>query len=402
MTPQEIVRKLDKGLFHFIAGPAGSGKSYLIREIKKANPWDCYLTASTGVAAVQLANEAITINSFLGGYPTVDHLEANPAGVAKALEWRSGKGTRAIRIFIDEVSMISDRHLTLLVEAIERHNEEASAPVSLIISGDMCQLSPVDGDFAFESKEWDRFEENTIELKGTHRQADKDFIEALRFARAGQGKKALEYFRPMIHRSIDENLSSTTLFYKNIDVARYNKKKIAALHTVEDAYKADRDGKQLREWNRSKIPDYLKLKRGCQVMILANRYSVDEDSRRKLVYVNGDLGTYLERAGEEEALVRIYRNQEVVAVRYIERESNHGAIKYMPIKAAYASTLYKIQGLSLDSLQVVITDPFFEKTPGLLYVALSRARTPEGIRIVGTPNLFVDRCKTDKRIKRWL
>ena len=91
MTPIEVRRKLDKSLFHFIAGPAGSGKTYLIRQIKEADPYNCFLTATTGIDAVQLSNEATTINSLLGGYYNVEALAADLGSVASALKWRSYK-----------------------------------------------------------------------------------------------------------------------------------------------------------------------------------------------------------------------------------------------------------------------------------------------------------------------
>jgi hypothetical protein len=299
--------------------------------------------------------------------------------------------------------MLSGEHLAVLIAGIKRHNKTSNAPTSLVVTGDFCQLPPVDGDFAFDSKEWGKFETNTIELKGTHRQADSEFIEALRLCRRGDGKKALEYFRPMIHRSIDNSLGATTLFYKNIDVSKHNKKQMSNLIGSEIKFHTKRNGKQIKDWARSKIPEIIKLRRGCQVMVLANSYGTSEDNgRRVLVYANGELGEFLEK-DDHNALVRLHRSKEVVSIAPVIREAKgYGSIEYMPLRAAYASTIHKIQGLSLDSLQVVITDPNFNLTPGLLYVALSRAKTAAGIRIVGTPNLFVERCKTDKRVERWL
>lgn len=78
-----------------------------------------------------------------------------------------------------------------------------------------------------------------------------------------------------------------------------------------------------------------------------------------------------------------------------------GWISYLPLRVAYASTVHKSQGLSLDRVQVNIRDAFF-KTPSMLYVALSRARTKEGLRLVGSAVAFVERCTTDPRLKAWL
>lgn len=78
-----------------------------------------------------------------------------------------------------------------------------------------------------------------------------------------------------------------------------------------------------------------------------------------------------------------------------------GTVAYMPLRVAYAATVHKTQGLTLDRIQVNIRDGFF-KQPGMLFVALSRARTPEGLRIVGDPRAFMERCRVDGRVVRWL
>jgi ATP-dependent DNA helicase PIF1 len=78
-----------------------------------------------------------------------------------------------------------------------------------------------------------------------------------------------------------------------------------------------------------------------------------------------------------------------------------GWIAYMPLRVAYASTVHKSQGLSLDQVQINFRDAFF-KSAGMVYVALSRARTAAGLRLVGTPATLVERCHADPRLKEWL
>jgi ATP-dependent exoDNAse (exonuclease V) alpha subunit len=73
----------------------------------------------------------------------------------------------------------------------------------------------------------------------------------------------------------------------------------------------------------------------------------------------------------------------------------------MPLRVAYASTVHKSQGLSLDRVQVSIRDAFF-KTPGMLYVALSRARTADGLRLIGSEAALVERCTCDPRLQEYL
>jgi ATP-dependent exoDNAse (exonuclease V) alpha subunit len=127
--------------------------------------------------------------------------------------------------------------------------------------------------------------------------------------------------------------------------------------------------------------------------------------------------------------VRLQRTGEVVEVTYVRREVQipidsarrkelrdagkahcitengkfeiTGWIEYLPLKVAYGSTVHKSQGLSLDAVQVNIRDNFF-KSPGMLYVALSRCRTSEGLRLVGSEAALVERCAADPRLKAFL
>jgi hypothetical protein len=82
--------------------------------------------------------------------------------------------------------------------------------------------------------------------------------------------------------------------------------------------------------------------------------------------------------------------------RYIE-----GQVEYYPLRLAYASTVHKSQGLSLDRVQVDFRNAFFGN-PAMIYVALSRCRTLEGLRLVGMREVFAGRCKVDGQVARWL
>jgi ATP-dependent exoDNAse (exonuclease V) alpha subunit len=193
-----------------------------------------------------------------------------------------------------------------------------------------------------------------------------------------------------------------------------------------------RQGKQRGDWKL--VPDELRLKEGALVMILANRrvYADDEDERGTMVYANGDLGELVGKSGAA-WLVKLQRTGTVVSVVLVRRENTIplevgrrkqmkeqglsveeritergkgkseiiGTITYMPLRAAYGCTVHKTQGLSLTSVQVNIRDPFFRQ-PGMLFVALSRCTTAEGLRIVGDQAGFVERCKIEPRVQKWL
>lgn len=112
-----------------------------------------------------------------------------------------------------------------------------------------------------------------------------------------------------------------------------------------------------------------RVTRGCQVPLTKKR-------RETLI--------------EEHAEYRIDGKYEIV-----------GEITYLPLRLAWATTVHKSQGLTLDRCQINIGDSFF-KYPGMLFVALSRARTLEGLRLVGTPQQFAQRCTVNPVVRPWL
>jgi hypothetical protein len=303
--------------------------------------------------------------------------------------------------------------------------------MGLTLVGDFLQLSPVKATYAFESPEWNRFANSTVTLREIRRQSDPAFIQMLRAARAGRGHEVAQYFgdRSAICEDTDDRFNGPTLMAKNESVDRYNGLRMAQLPGDDVAFPSTRWGKLRSEWGQLEkpknswgIPEVLPLKIGALVMVLANR----RDETKRLLYVNGDLGTVID-AEDGKAWVRLQRTAETTEVHPVTRAVRVpcdsarrtelreaglgdridgkweivGSISYMPLRVAYASTVHKSQGLSLDRVQVNIRDHFF-KSPGMLYVALSRARTAAGLRLVGSPGAIVERCTTDPRLKAWL
>lgn len=433
--------------FTALLGAAGSGKTFATKAWAVREK-GLLLCATTGIAAINLGGT--TINAALGYFDTKSLMDSYTTGFLTA---RLGKLWKAgvRRLILDEVSMLDGDQLTYLVRAIDEVNgrgyvlkgqadDSDEAPqMGLTLVGDFAQLSPVKAPFAFESPEWSRFAEPgcTKILTEIRRQADPAFIQALRDARVGRGLAALEFFAPSLQRQTDDAFEGPTLLAKNDSVDRYNWIRLSKLTGPEhrDLYfRSQREGKQRAEWgNPDKppatwgIPQQLHLKIGALVMILANR---KRDLTSSFLYVNGDLGTVVDADETNKTCdVQLQRTGSVVRVDYVRREvlapmdsarrkeliaagkdeaiSDDGKweitgwISYLPLRVAYASTVHKSQGLSLDRVQVNIGDAFF-KSPGMLYVALSRARTAAGLRLVGTSAAFVERCTTDPKLAGWL
>ncbi len=252
-------------------------------------------------------------------------------------------------------------------------------------------------------------------------QDSEEFIRGLHAVRAGDVATALEVFTPdLFHHTLDDSYAGSTVFAKNIAVARYNQLRLDHLMTPLVSCTATRWGDQRGEWKA--IPETLRLKEGALVMTLANARTPEG----VLEYVNGDLGRFLGFNEEGHPLVDLVRGH-TVCVLPITREctvpltperratlteenllgrikGRHevvGEITYIPLRLAWATTVHKSQGLTLDRCQINLGDGFF-RHPGMLFVALSRARTLEGLRLVGTPQQLAGRCTVNPVVRPWL
>ena len=458
-----------------ILGSAGTGKSTVLRQRIESDPQYALLSASTGIAAVNLGEGVTTIHSALGFFDLRSLQEAAKRGQIKrkALEL-AGRGKK--NLVLDEVSMFGAEHLQLVHEGFEQAaeiREEKGLPsCGLILTGDACQLPPIPDDrnskepvkFFFEAPCWPAYEANLTHLTKVYRQDNPAFLEALQLARQGRGvdaaialKKCGVEFAP----AEDEQFDGITLFPVNKQVENYNERRLEALPGLMVEIPSERWGKERCEWKN--IPEVLRLKDGALVMVLANEPGVFR-------YVNGDLGTFrlAERlridtmndvGGEYQVetkrgfkgripmtirrnlsfsssdsledcfnnspqgrqLNSIEDNEDrskrwyAIYLDYIgsktmrggpyydpkERGTVIGEIEYMPLRLAYGSSYHKTQGLTLDKIQISINH-YWAGNPGMLYVALSRCRSAEGLRIVGDVAGLSRKIKTDAKVKRWV
>lgn len=431
---QLILNELEKSKHEpvpclFLTGLAGSGKSYTLKQLIANNPGFGLLCSTTGISAINL--NAATINSVLKYYDT-NSLQQ------KAIHGKIVPLLKALShaydyICIDEVSMLDSEQLDILYESIASLNDQVTMKgkkLGLIITGDFCQLPTINGKMAFEAECWKEFEQHTVKLSKIWRQDNAAFIEALNYLRAGEGELAANCLSNLttFHKDLDLAFDGTTIFAKNDAVDSFNGIRFREL--TGDRFERGKvvRGFPIKEWD--KIPEQLALKHGAYVMILANRYAQGSGLIRGMIYSNGDCG-YVEKANEDGSIdVRLVRNDHVVNVEGITRtniqkdepqkgEWNYptdsftpyydsegkqwvlGEVEYMPLRLAYGSTVHKSQGLSLDRVQISFSERFFGH-PSMMYVSVSRARTLEGLRLVGNTQLMKLRCNIEEKIRRFL
>lgn len=377
-------------MHHALLGQAGTGKSYTIKQLLKNDPDYGIKTASTGIAAVNLQDEsgsASTINSTLGFFDTRELLfqTLKPGRIDEKINDLANKYKYLI---LDEISMVEAAQLDLIYRVTERVNQDRMdrglSSIYLKLVGDFGQLPPVNGKPAFLAKCWNQFDVQYLtEVK---RQDETDFINALTHVRNGEAREALPYFESLgFNYKLDKDFKGSTFMSKNADVNRFNKEKLDNLPGRNIYIDSFRRGKEKPEWKH--IPESLRLKEGTLVVILMNS--------SKAGYVNGDLA-YVEKVNNDDSVdVTLQRDGRTVTVERVtiyNKDSSDitlGSLNYMPLRVAYALTVHKSQGLTLDNVQVLMGDSFMSRCHGMFYVALSRARKSKGLRLVGSKDDFL-------------
>lgn len=433
----------------FVTGQAGTGKTTLVRQKLLDDPTFGLVTATTGVAAVNLGG--ITINSALG-YSTTEVLRDNYiAGyLAKKLKDIRKEGYRWL--ICDEGSMMSKKTLDFIMLGLRQINEDhpADQPLGLMLIADFGQLPPI-GDvlylngkpviergrekkestpWVFESDEWPLFDAAMIKLDKVHRQSDQGFLAGINAIRKGQGNIGVGLLKSAgveFRRALDPEFDGTTLMAKNDEVDRMNLLRLKQLPGTVIRLPNERwSARKVQPSEWKSIPDELQLKEGAYVMILTNNPPL-------FSYVNGDCGhvrdLHIDKDGSVvEVGIELIRNGELVYIPKVSRkieqrgepdeeEKKHlqvrrkqvgrrlvwvlGEIDYWPIRLAYGSTVHKSQGLSLDRVQIDPRAHFFGAN-NMAYVAVSRARTPGGLVVVGDPRALAEKVKSDPKIKRFL
>ncbi|WP_300425359.1 AAA family ATPase [uncultured Hyphomonas sp.] len=375
----------------FLTGRAGTGKTTMLRKFLAGAGEKAIVLAPTGVAAMNAGGQ--TIHSFFKFPPRL----IEPTDIKRL---RSTRLVKAIdTMIIDEISMVRSDMLDAIDKSLKlnRASKRPFGGVRMILSGDLHQLPPVvsgqeapilreryGGSYFFNAPAFKDAEFSLLALKHVFRQAEPRFLAllgALRTGRVTPNDEAVLRGLVSTRSAVEASETHVVLTPNNANAYRINQARLEGLNTRSQTFEADVQG----QFDEKAYPTEadLELKEGARVMLIKN----DPEGR----WVNGTLATVAGFSGTR-VIVEIddhvyeieptawekYRYELDPETKKVKREVV-GTFKQMPLRLAYAVTIHKAQGLTLDKVFVDFDSGMFAH--GQAYVAFSRARSLDGLSI---------------------
>lgn len=385
----------------FITGAAGSGKSFLLNSIIKyfkRNKFNIGITSSTGSSA-SLIN-GTTLHSFLNiGLGTKSALELYNKLKSKSNKSTYNKLKNLDVLIIDEISMIDDKLFNKIAAYLSLIKEikKPFGKIQIILCGDFYQLSPINNDYCFKSNIWNMLKIKTIELKQLMRQNnDLEFQKLLYNIKINNITDDIyNTLLSLKKNNFNNEIKPTILCSKNEDINKINNYNFNKLVTETNAkiytypIRFDETNNKISKYlkNNEFINSNLQLVVGTQVMLT---YNINIKNN----LVNGTRGI-ITHLNTNNIIIKTLNGKEYIIdyVKYINEIDNTITFEYMPIKIAYAISINKSQGMTLDYILIDLGTSIFGD--GMAYVALSRAKTLKSIVIT---NLSKSSFKVNKDV----
>jgi len=394
----KILKSIDEKKNIFLTGGAGVGKSYTITKVVKhytSKNKKIVKLASTGMAATAIGGQ--TLHSFL------------KIGIANSLQMLQKKGDfepdQTLKtlisaldiVIIDEVSMISSG----VMDIIKLRLAQSGFTGVLMVVGDFLQLPPINKNtevkFAFESTEWENADFTKIELTHIYRTDDEKFIQLLHNVRYGYVDEAIHNHLNSYIKPLPQDLSSFTfLFGKNISASMHNKQQLSFIDddlVIKNAQVVKHNSKVKdteceRFMNDSRIDKDLELKVGAPILFTRNSWNYF-NGQRGIITAIDDNTIYVQKNDDSRVvkLEVVSQSKEVWVEKTVSGKKELVleplfTIYQYPIKLAFAITIHKSQGMSIEDL-IIQTNEIF--SPSQFYVALSRSSNPMRLNLIA-PN----------------
>jgi len=388
MTQDQALTILKTGVNVFLTGEPGSGKTHTVNTYVaylREHGIEASITASTGIAATHVGGMTIHSWSGIGIKKHLTNYDLEVMGEKESLL----KRVRSAKVLIiDEISML-DANVFSMVDTVCRALRQKDDPfggLQVVVVGDFFQLPPVTkfGEepvrFAFDAEAWKRANFVVCYLSEQHRQEDELYLQTLSSIRKGDiGDHIYEHLETRRTGKTHEMRSITRLYTHNADVDAMNTKELAAIKGNEHVFAMTASGnKNLIEAIKKNClsPERLVLKEGATVMFTKNNFEGG--------FVNGTLGVVSSFDVSGRPVVKTTRGK-LITVTPMEWAIEDGKkilakISQLPLRLAWAITVHKSQGMSMDAA-VMDLGKAFEYGQG--YVALSRVRTLDGLHLEG-------------------
>jgi len=397
------IGKVNEGHSVFITGPAGTGKSSVTVEIirRRLGARSLKVCATTGVAALNLRDKlssmfgedvnTSTVYRWAGigigpkdGQSFEDYFRHMQS---QGLHWQATMGRiRGTQILIiDEVSMLPGKILNFVDYVCRqvRGDDRPMGGIQVIAVGDFLQLPPVSKsglyDWAFACDSWRGIDFRHVTLRQIHRQDDPDFISVLNQFREGTVtkdgasilKKRVALFPPA---------NVLRLFTHNVQVDKWNTYQLGTLETPEHVLVAETSGNKYDvEFLKKNLitPERLLLKVNARAMVTANLR--DPDDPDGMLAANGEIGTVVDV--QKNCVSLLLDAGKVIEIKintwkFDPSQKGTAEFRQFPLRLAWAATIHKSQGLTLES---ALIDIRAAREPGQAYVAVSRVKSLQGL-----------------------
>jgi len=402
MTQDQAFAILKTGVNVYLTGSAGAGKTYLLNKyIKYLESHDIpvAVTASTGIAATHM--NGMTIHGW-SGIGIKESITEHDLDALEDKQYLWKRFDKARVLIIDEVSMLHAHRLDMVEKVCRRfkRNNKPFGGLQVILSGDFFQLPPINKsddqdlkDMVIYSDAWELMNPAICYITEQHRQEDETLTNILNTIRDDSiSEEHYQQLETRLNADLPGGIRATRLYTHNANVDTENEVELGTIDSEERIFNMTSTGPEplVEILKKSCLAHQtLRLKVGAEVMCIKNNFEEG--------YVNGTRGKvvhFLDSDGTP--VIELYNGKVIYATPSTWEIEENGKVKasisQLPLRLAWAITIHKSQGMSLDNAEIDLSNTF---AYGMGYVALSRVRTLSGIRLVG---FHPDSLKVDPKV----